>query len=585
MYLIRLKPNHNESLLSYLSRTAEANEFSLTDVIKDVKRKKYILRIDRLYLIDLYPHVTLDLEVLAERTQQTEEQLLQMTCYYAFSKFSHSEKESYSRFMNGLTRRDLFYCPKCLIEHNYIRLMWKIDGINLCLKHHCKLSQKCDYCGDTFDLNKIQADNCCPSCKVFLGQGECLLIKDVSALLQQKWLVSQWEYLLRTSTTFFSPRDIAHRVAFLLQNINQKLTLKEACANYEVNYQELLQFARGTLNHQRSFHLHKLLNVLFKCEVEIHQFLSITIPEQISSQLSSSASSVGAGIDHAVCLAPWCPYYNSGEFLKKTGTRYKKLKDGSVQKNYLFCTHCGCTYYFDEQGSQFERDGFIDGFNIIHSLNIEHIQNDKQFKLGSIPNSVWAYFQTRLENHILIEKELLDRVIKAIIKGNSLNQIKSWSCWTSADQYLLYRYHIDVLRVRHFKKREVTKPKKHTNQIAMLIHVTKHFLDKDETITLNKFASYLEISPTTLQNWNEGYVEYTNAKALQKSERLKKRKEQLIIEIDRLIENQKFTGTLLRAKDIYDHLGMKQSYLCDWALEITRYITHQVGKHNNTLKS
>ncbi|SEB26044.1 hypothetical protein SAMN03159332_5441 [Paenibacillus sp. 276b] len=61
MYLIRLKPNHNESLLSYLSRTAEANEFSLIDVIKDVKSKKYTLRIDRLYLIDHHPHVKQEL--------------------------------------------------------------------------------------------------------------------------------------------------------------------------------------------------------------------------------------------------------------------------------------------------------------------------------------------------------------------------------------------------------------------------------------------------------------------------------------------------------------------------------------------
>ncbi|WP_161490658.1 hypothetical protein [Paenibacillus sp. 276b] len=44
-----------------MSRTAEANEFSLIDVIKDVKSKKYTLRIDRLYLIDHHPHVKQEL--------------------------------------------------------------------------------------------------------------------------------------------------------------------------------------------------------------------------------------------------------------------------------------------------------------------------------------------------------------------------------------------------------------------------------------------------------------------------------------------------------------------------------------------
>lgn len=583
MYLIRLKPNHNESLLSYLSRTAKANEVSLIDLVKDVKNTRYTLRTDRFYLIDLYPHVTLNIKALAERTQQTEERLLQMTCYYAFSKFSHSERESYSRFMKGLTRRILYYCPICLSEENYVRLSWRIEGINVCTKHHCELKQKCDHCGETIDLNKIHADNLCSSCNFFLGQGNDLFFKDVPALFQQKWVASQWEHLLKPSTMYYSPQDVACRVAYLIQDINQKSTLKEACVKYEVNYQDLLQFARGTLNQQRSFHLNKLLNILFKCEVDMHLFLSITIPEHVSLQLTSSPSAIAAA-DLAVCLAPWCQSYNSNDSLQRTGTYYKKLKNGSVQKNYLFCTECGCTYYFDEQGDQKERDGFINGFNFLYSLESVHVQNEKRGQPGSISSKVWAYFQTRLEGDLPIETKLLDRVTKAIMKGNSLNQIKSWSCWNSPEQYLLYRYHIDVLRVRYLKKRKVTKRKEYDNELPKLIIVTKQLLNQDETITLNKVASYMGISSTTLQNWKSGYLEYTNAKALQKTERLKKRKEQLMVEIDSFVERQNKLGIRVRMKDMYDHLRVQQSYLCNWAPEVTKYITHQMGKNNNTLR-
>ncbi|SCY54286.1 TniQ protein [Paenibacillus polysaccharolyticus] len=583
MYLIRLKPNHNESLLSYLSRTAKANEVSLIDLAMDVKNTRYTLRTDRFYLIDLYPHVTLNIKALAERTQQTEERLLQMTYYYAFSKFSHSERESYSRFMKGFTRRILYYCPICISKDNYVRLTWRLEGINVCTKHHCELNGTCGYCGGTIEVNRIQSNCQCPLCHMYLGEAKSHIIKNKETSLQQDWMTSQWEFLLKPSTTYYTPNDIAHRVAYWIESTSKQRVLREACIEYKVNHQELLQLARGTLNYRRSFHLKKLLDILYKCEIDMQSFLSFVIPDQFSLNLLSSSK---GHTNDAVCLASWCKYYNFNKELKRTGTQYKKLKNGSVQKNYLFCNGCGCTYYFDEHFNQLERDGFIEAFEWIRSCELKQVLEHKPGQASSISSKAWAYFQTRLvkDSPPMIEEDLLERFIQAIKKGTKLNQIKSWDCWKSVNHYLVYRYHLEILRTCHLKKRGATTRSAYLTQLPQLTLFTKRLLDKDETITLTKLAKHMGISRSTLQHWQNGYREYEKAKILQKTKRLEKRKEQLIAEIDRLIESQDFVRKtlILKSKDIYEHLGVKQSYLCSWAPEITRYITDRIEKNIHT---
>ncbi|WP_181150826.1 TniQ family protein [Paenibacillus sp. PCH8] len=575
MYLIRLRPYQSESLLSYLNRTASVNKVCLIDLLKDVKNKNYTLRTDRIDLVDLYPNVVLDLNRLSKHTQLQHEEILQLTFYYPHFKFSHSDVDSHSRLMKGIVRKQPFYCPQCLLDHNYIRIFWKLNDMDICLEHKCYLISICTSCKSPINYYKLDYRNCCSWCSTFLGYSSSVAVNDSSLIAKQQWLFTQWSKLLNNGQANYTPEEVAQKIAFLIHEKYKDIILREACENVNIDYQELMQTARDTQTIKKSIHLSKVLNLISRLHVDLEVFLSIQPTKEFISKFIKDKKDID--FNDSSCIAPWCSYYQRRRQLRETGTNYKKLKDGSVQKRYLFCPHCGCTYFFNASGKQVERDGFLKGYYEL---------KEKEFKESGTPNLkiIEAYFRTRLTSHyeVLIDDNLLKRFINAIENYIGLNQIKEWKCWVSDDEYLMYRYHIDILIIKNLMRRKLESRIDYDKKFIELVKVLEQFKSNNRTLNLSKISKAINLSSSTLRSWDKGYSAYVNLKKQQKAEHLEQWIEDIYTSINTFLSTN--NEKMILMKDIYSFIGIRQSYLLKVAPEITNYIKTKSKEHNTNLK-
>ncbi|WP_225999814.1 TniQ family protein [Paenibacillus sp. BJ-4] len=580
MFLIRLKPYPGESLLSFLNRYASINGISLLGFWGYVKNKRFgTPQFNDLYLIENTPTSTLDVKLLSELTNLSIQTLLSMTHYYAQSKFSHSKKIVYSRFMRGLVRDVLYFCPQCLATKNYIRLKWKIVGVDICLEHLTFLSTCCLNCSYPIPLKELEHTNCCTKCNASLDVGIGMKVTDLEELVhQQQWLSNQWDVLFSNGEEYCSPVKVAQKLIFVLNERNSTIdmqTLTVFCDRNGINLQYLLQFARNTLKQKRSVHLQYLLKILYLCKVDLPTFFLIKPTSGFVEQLSSGDPQE----TKAKCLAPWCRSYKKAGSLKKRGTKFKHLKNGEIRKNYLFCMECGCNYYFDETGKQVETEEFIRSFPYIKDcISANDLVLQLKLPLTKCKRII-AYFRTRLDfldGHV--DPRLLNRVQVALESNTGFNQIKASRCWGSLDEFLMYRYHIDVLRTRISSQRKAKQRIDYDLKWSKLTNTTKKLLKMDVNISLTNISRMIGMSSTTLLNWEAGYNHYLELKMLQQQKRLTIKINNLYIGIDDYVSQ--FKEKRMLAKDIYRYLGIKQSYLLSIAPEVTKYITEQKNAYN-----
>lgn len=574
MYLIRLEPYSDESLLSFLNRISFANRISLKQLLKDVSSPNYTLRVDRINLIDLYPKLMLDVTHLSKRAELDEEVILELSFYYALSKFVHSEKESQSRVMRGLIRKDFHYCPHCLAEKNYWRLKWRIVGLDFCLRHQYQLCNTCFACNSTLKWNTLTASNCCPKCSIFLGAVTQAMKKVEINWPKQEWSECQWEHLLQRSDASYSPELVAQKIMYVIHLHFPCLSLRDACIQLNMDYVELLQQIRGTNTIRRSVHISKLLSFLSQTTVDTASFLSAELPPDWLDYINSKY--VGKIDQGSVCIAPWCAFNPHKDQLYETGTMYKKLKNNQVRRKYLFCSHCGCTYYFDEQKIQREKDGYIEAFNL---FQVEWKQTAPEHWRGK-PKHI-AFFRTRIisEEKALVDDTLLQQFQQAVLSHTRLNDIKSWTSWKSEEQYFMYRYHITILRIKQSQKRNLGSRLNIVHKRQELVDVIEQVKIRNENITLQNLASSIHISVKTLRSWKEGYQLYFEAKQQQIFEKNQKKSSELYKQIKKFLSAHRHKT--LRIKEVYAHLNVRQSYLLKISPDVTFFISEAVRVHNN----
>lgn len=570
MFLSRLNPYKDESLLSFMSRNARENGISLQTFWGHIKPKEFKkATTSELNLIETTPTSSIDFGKLMEITGISKESLLSMTFYYAHRKFSHSDKMGLSRFIKGLVRKVAFFCPFCLEQESYIRLHWKITGIDVCLKHQVYLLQACFTCGHPFPLIKTNAP--CSECHSSNDRNVVIPVTDSIVVVQQEWHKTAWDQLLAKHTTILSPQEVGQRFIYILNEqhpIVDMSALDLSCQKRGFSLERLLPYARETLSQR--IHLSDLLRLLYQYEMDINTFLSLNPPNEfLENFLSKNEQQVTVK-----CLAPWCISYNKSKSLSKTGTHYNRLKSGELKKHYYFCQDCGCTYYFDEQRKQIEKEGFIEGYSYLKSedISINDFVRNTQMSLSKCRRIV-AYFKTRIrieKSHI--SHVLLNEFETAIDQNIGLMEIQSWPCWESLDHFLMYRYHINVMRRRANTKKKGIKKVDYPLMMDNLYQIIKTLLDNEEIITQMKVARMLEISSETLRKWKEGFTYVNDMKEIQRENRLSQRISKWYSLIEEYMEKQ-YRGGGIYTKDIYNYLGVKQSYLKSVAPEVTAYIS------------
>lgn len=143
-------PYPSECLSSYLLRLAESNGFvTFWDLVVDLfpvfahRTQIAVLRWE--YPVDGWG-------LIPVRTQLSMADLRRLTVLPWVEKFrsppvvTRANQQSPGHFLRGIVNPQLRVCPLCLREQPYLRLMWRLAPVEVCLDHGCLLQTQCHRC-------------------------------------------------------------------------------------------------------------------------------------------------------------------------------------------------------------------------------------------------------------------------------------------------------------------------------------------------------------------------------------------------------------------------------------------------------
>jgi transposase-like protein len=145
-------PYPGECLSGYLLRLAEANGCtSLWSLVRDLfpsfRSPKQVRLLRGEYPIEDWGRIPL-------RTQLPLSTLRKLTVEPWVEKFRlplrmiRPTRVSPINFLRGVVNPLLQACPLCLQEQPYVRLLWRLEPVQVCLLHQCLLQPRCHQCGN-----------------------------------------------------------------------------------------------------------------------------------------------------------------------------------------------------------------------------------------------------------------------------------------------------------------------------------------------------------------------------------------------------------------------------------------------------
>jgi hypothetical protein len=232
--LVRPNPFPDESLLGYIARLSEVNGYSSPkDILKLFQSSKYQLisnlpkRIDR----DLTP-----LMELTGKSFSTLEPMIYTHLYYK-NKYKFLSSEVSFRIIEPCRPK---FCPFCLQEKSYYRIVWDFSLVTVCPAHKCLLISNCPECNSKLDIYRNGFGKC--KCGFDLRE-----IQVVEELPDNELRVTEHVHLLLGLETSRADMIPSHNplINFSLDEFSllidyfSKLALKMYDLEYVPNYREL----------------------------------------------------------------------------------------------------------------------------------------------------------------------------------------------------------------------------------------------------------------------------------------------------------------------------------------------------------
>lgn len=204
-----------------------------------------------------------------------------------------------ARCFSGLFDSSLKYCPQCLKDYPYHRLLWQVREITSCQTHKIKLIDHCHSCKKNIPLlSPGSRISFCPFC------GADLLNTSPTPINEQEYLLScranmDWGDLFNTErlhskiTGLTTQQAIAATIIYLTSsNLNGAYSLQNTCPVDK----NLLSFFRGYRMETKTIHISKLLNVLRTQNITLKDFAATEIPDSFVASLHQNNPSTSFAI-------------------------------------------------------------------------------------------------------------------------------------------------------------------------------------------------------------------------------------------------------------------------------------------------
>ena len=372
-FTIRPLPKRGESLTGYLLRVVHKNFVDLNSLLTSIHNGSR-RRTD--HQIDILPGRVIDLDTLSGIVGVPLSQLRDLTFHSVVEKYVDQidTSQEYPTVMRDVTDKAYRrFCPVCLEEDSVLKLIWQVKEVEICDKHHVRLTSKCPICGTEQPfLSKNIAVLCCVSCGSKLGAHDVRKVENTDLIAAQLRIYSDWRYLMDSSISSLIPEiknytkeeSLAIVVTYLLQGKPKTYNPY----NPEPIQPNLRKLVHGLVNMVRDDNYLKRvtviqsLSILRRLNLKPTDLRSICIPDSFVASLYPSEYSYGP------CLAPWCKFYGTSNGMKQI-LRKQCLMENRVQYAYP-CVCTGCYMRYGIADSQWSNVpvSFCDGIDLIQKV-------------------------------------------------------------------------------------------------------------------------------------------------------------------------------------------------------------------------
>jgi hypothetical protein len=582
--LIRPAIEQGECLSSYLQRVSNSNFISSHYLWRHVlKSNTHYPQSSISRLVDVTPSSTLDLSLLSSLLLTSQNTLEDITFMNVFKKFGVDIDDiNHSRILGNLIDTNRKFCPECISENPYFKLIWQVTEIKHCERHGLELNTKCSNCNSFIPILPNSADiRECPSCGFDLCKN--LRMQYVSSGNEQR-IYADWHYMLNQKTSplhsignINNEQNIALRILFFTEPYKNVLTMDE-----KTTMSSIMQLARCTKSSLTFIHLGSILHFLRKCNVPIQEFFSMNLPQEYIVSILRPKVRL---IDNLTCQAPWCKQYLKNGSLKRTPSSLRIHKSGDTLKYYMYCKSCATEYALDTNGLLCERSFFIQfAWNKVRPLLSSCCTlKELTLKLNSSQDKVTRSIIFLAANHIIAQDDLpvnipstnneviMSRIKDNVIKGIPAKKIRS-ELGLKYNDFLYYWLSIECQLLQFNKKvRRPDKASSKEERERMFTSVVEELIDSRIPITINSICEELDICPESLRQWGllPKVKEYKN---LQTDLFKENYRDEILNKANEVLYKTHLSNNQISSEELYKSIGVSRTVLVRNFPDLTKYI-------------
>lgn len=595
-FLVRTNPHLGESFSSYLQRVSKLNYINPHDIWRlFIREDTHYPQSSFSAALDICPENIIELDEFASALNLKRFQLENLTFAPVFQKFGIPlESIHSSRILSNITENYRRYCPKCLEESPYYKLVWQIAEIKFCPTHNIELLSECKQCKKS---TPILPSNCeigvCPKCNWNFKNG----ISHVYQLNPKDLrIVEDWTYLLDPSTDKLKltpgltyEQSLASRLLYILNSRDLEINRAE-----RTRLSSIRQIARNTKVRQTYIHLNSILHFVRKCNITLEEFFKLEVPESYVNSLLEQKKKM---VDSYYCIAPWCSHYKIPGSLERTSTSIKVLKSGDKQKYYMYCSDCGTEYCISKNDNSITERGNSINFawnTVRNELSADCSFTELSRRIGVSEDKLRRALIFLLSNH-LVNRQLVPLVtplshdhkiltdIKRLIEmGIPAKSIKQ-KLHLNYNDFLFYWLSREIRLAKIIGIRK--KPDKLHNideRVILFENAINELTTENIPITIGSVCNKLNIAPETLRYW--GFLDkLKDCKALQRKNNEKQFEENIISRTEEILDDALSRGETISSENLYKMLGVKRTVLVRRFPHLTQFIHSKLMATNKLI--
>jgi len=561
-FTIRIKPKEGECLTSFLYRLANENECKMPNLIEKIKMpgkrrgSKYTIPTLVFSPLDNY-----NMSKLSSFTGLAEKQLLGHTIHPYHLKFTHAIN-LLNREWETQYRR---FCPCCLEEKNYFKLIWQVKELEICLVHKVKLRHFCHKCNyllpfaDSITVLNKQ----CPKCEAFLTTGIKTENKSTTYLKDQQRKYEDWIYLLSKDidSGIYHSLDEYLTLTYLYFISTQENIKDIPIPRFRGFYNTLINSIKTKKkNKDRSVTPLNLLRTLRHYDVRVQNFFQLKVPENfLNSSIVEAQGKLGK------CLAPWCTCFGKSTSMKRAKLHRSSLRFSDIS----ICTRCNVAYGFERNTKEWKNiDGLIKIFedlngNLEVDLDINKLLKNKgevsEFQGNYLLGYLWNYYNSTININMYISKEKQEQLKDLVSKTKNIPHLKSMAIkkygWDTLEFFCIYHSN-EVKSHIYFGLKETRTQKTIDNRTGKVRKYINYLLENDIEITIDEVCNGIGCSVRTLSESGLNKLIFQMKEKQGEEERILIQKEKYRNIIETYLKECLELGKQPNCREIYSLLGL-----------------------------